>query len=131
MPLILHKSLCDMNKAGQLASSGNPNSKAGEQRGGNYFHRVQTGYSKDNTPEYRYFKTKEEWESYQAHENPKSKEPKKKDKDDGAERLKKKTQKEQKASSKKVNKDSGLFIKPSKKDSPKVQKSLYITLEVK
>jgi len=35
-----------------------------EIRGGKYAARVQTGYEKDGSPKYRYFKTMEEYESY-------------------------------------------------------------------
>lgn len=121
MPLYLHKSLCDLSKAGQLASSADPGSKAGEQRGGDYFHRIQTGYSKDNTPTYRYFKTKEEFDSYQGKKGDTGKERTKKTGDESAQRLKEKTAKEHEESSQK-QKDS-LFIKDKDK---KVQKSLYI-----
>lgn len=121
--IYLHKSLCDLEKAGQLATSADSSSTAGEQRGGDYFHRIQTGYSKDNTPQYRYFRTKDEWESYSNKQGDTQRARTKKTGDESAERLKEKTTKEHAASSKK-QKDS-LFIK---KDEKKVNKSLYISM---
>jgi hypothetical protein len=126
MVLYLHKSLCDLSKAGELASSADPESTAGEQRGGDYFHRIQTGYKKDNTPKYRYFKTKDEWDGYVKGKGATGKERTKKTGDESAQRLKEKTTKEQEESSAK-QKDS-LFIKQKDK---KIKKSLYINLEAK
>ncbi len=117
----LHKSLCDLEKAGQLASSADRG--VGEQRGGDYYHRVQTGYSKDNTPNYRYFKTKEEFDSYSKQKGTTGKERTKKPSDEGAKRLKEATAKEKKETSAKQK--ESLFIK--KKDK-KVKKGLYISL---
>ena len=58
MRLFLHEALMagDLSKAKGKTSTG-------EQRGGNYFARVQTGYEKDGSPEYRYF-TKPEYDAY-------------------------------------------------------------------
>lgn len=120
MSLFLHGSLCDLSKA-ELASSAD--SGVGSQRGGDYFHRIQTGYNKDNSPSYRYFKTKEEFDSYSAGKGSTTSKRTKKTGDDSAKRLKEKTGKEHEESSKK-QKDS-LFIKNKDK---KIKKSLFITL---
>jgi hypothetical protein len=118
MPLYLHKSLCDLEKAGQLATSADRG--IGEQRGGDYFHRIQTGYGKDNSPSYRYFRTKDEWDSYTQKKSKVSKDDKKDKKPDSEESLKQKTSEEHKESAKKQ--EHSLFIKDSKK---KIKKSLY------
>lgn len=39
-------------------------SQTSEIRGGKYAARIQTGYEKDGSPKYRYFKTQEEYEQY-------------------------------------------------------------------
>ena len=127
MDIYLHKSLCDLNKAGELASSANPKSQAGEQRGGNYFHRIQVGYTKQNTPKYRYFHTKEEWEGYTNKKGETQKHRTKKTGEESAEKLKEKTTKEHEESSEKQA-HSSLFLKDKDK---KVQKSLYITIEAR
>lgn len=123
MPHYLHNSLCDLVKAGQLATSADANNKAGGQRGGDYFHRIQTGYNKDNSPSYRYFKTKEEFDGYTKTKGETTKGRTKKTGDDSAERLKDKTKKEHAESSKKQQ--DSLFLKDKDK---KIKKSLYITL---
>ena len=120
--LYLHKSLCDLNKAGELATSADPESKAGEQRGGKYYHRIQTGYSKDNSPSYRYFKTQDEWESYIKKQS-KSRKPNSENKDKVS--LEDKVKKEQKNTDKKKT-SSSLFISNKKK---KVAKSLFIEVK--
>lgn len=122
MSLVLHKSLCDLEKAENRDSDSSAASKTGEQRGGDYFHRIQTGYSKTNKPEYRYFKTKDEWESYQGQQKPKKPAEKK------TSHLKDKVTKEHEASTQKLRRDTGLFIKDKKST---VKKSLYIVLEDK
>ncbi len=121
MSLFLHSSLCDLSKAAKTPSASDKG--VGEQRGGNYYHRIQTGYSKDNAPSYRYFDTKEEFDSYSAGKGETAKQRTKKTGDESAKRLKDKTTKEQKESSAK-QKDS-LFIKDKDK---KIKKSLFINL---
>lgn len=70
-----------LNKAGDKAEkpktsaeSGKPvpgkaSGGTGEQRGGAYHARAQTGYEKDGSPKYRYFKTEEEYETYLENKN--------------------------------------------------------------
>jgi len=119
MPLFLHKSLCDMSKASPSAS------QTGEQRGGDYFHRIQTGYSKQtNAPTYRYFDTADEWNSYTEQQKKTKASKPKKTGEESARRLKQKTEQEHKESSKKT-KDS-LFIKDKDKQ---IKKSLFILVE--
>lgn len=117
MAHFLHKSLCDLSKAAPPGSS-----QTGEQRGGDYYHRIQTGYSKKtNSPTYRYFKTKDEFDSYSGAQKKAGDEKKKKTGDEGAARLKEKLTVEQKESSAKTK--ESLFIKDKDK---KITKSLYI-----
>ena len=49
----------------------------GELRGGNYIRRVVTGTDKDGSPQYRYIRTPEEYESYLEGQNKAKKESKK------------------------------------------------------
>lgn len=128
MAIYLHKSLCDLHKAGQLATSAG-SSDTGEQRGGDYFHRIQTGYTKDNKPQYRYFRTAESWDAYTKEKKKTGKEDKKTG-EESAERLKEKTTGEQVESKKKEDKtrqQASLFIKDKKKDK-KVKKGLYLNV---
>ena len=123
MPHYLHKSLCDLSKATKPGRG--KSDQTGEQRGGDYFHRIQTGYSKKtNQPTYRYFKTKDEYDAYTGAKDAAGKKTKKKTGDEGAKRLKEKLSTEQSASSQKTkdSKDS-LFLKDKNK---KLAKSLYI-----
>ncbi len=122
MSLFLHKSLCDLSKGDSSGSA----DKTGEQRGGKYFHRIQTGYGKNNAPTYRYFKTEEEFSAYSSQQTKEEKTKKQHEKTtkEGAKRLKDKVESEQQQTSEK-QKDS-LFIKDKNK---KIQKSLYIVLE--
>lgn len=126
MAIYLHKSLCDLKKAGQLATSAAAGG-TGEQRGGDYFHRIQTGYTQNNKPQYRYFRTAEDWDAYSKEKKNTGKE-KKKTGEDSAERLKDKTKGEQdksKQQEEKARKKDSLFIKDKKKDK-KVKKSLFV-----
>lgn len=58
----------DLVKSHGLVKPGTPKAsgqnKPGEQRGGNYIARVQTGMEKDGSPKYRYFMSQEEFDSY-------------------------------------------------------------------
>lgn len=113
MKLFLHKALTgwDLYKSkGKTAT--------GEQRGGAYVARVQTGYEKDGSPKYRYFDTEKEYESYLQGSGRKkeSKNQKKK-----GEELKEKTKKQSKEEKKKASK---LFTAAAKKEKKKVRKSL-------
>jgi len=125
MDLFLRKSLTgwDIAKAKGKTSTG-------EQRGGAYIARVQTGYEKDGSPKYRYFNEKE-YEAYLSgdKEDGDKKGEESKKKGDG---LKDKQDKERKEE---THKQSKLFSaaakKEKKKKEEKVKKSLpLLYLEV-
>lgn len=83
-----------------------------EQRGGQHVARVQTGYEKDGSPRYKYFKTQDEYRKYMETKGGKGK-----NKAD-SKKLKKKTDKERKSSKEKQEKKHGdkvsLFVKDKK-----------------
>ncbi len=115
MPHYLHPSLCKGAAA-----------KLGGQKGGKYVARVQVGFKPDNTPKYRYFETKHEYQAYLSEQGKASKEDTKSKKK--REKLKRKMAKEQhkkvhgkehedamslvtgKKRKKKLKKGTGLFI---------------------
>lgn len=98
----------------------------GDERDGSYAARVQTGFEKDGSPQYRYFHTMDEYKTYLANKNKTGDDDKKKP-EKKEDTLKDKLDKEQKASSKKINKPKGsknLLV--SKKDDAK--KSIRLTV---
>jgi hypothetical protein len=123
--LVLHSALCT-GAVGQLpgGASSKPSGKQGETRGGKYFHRILAGYGKDQRPEYRYFHTKEEWDSYLDHKGGKSGEKKGKKDKKSKDRLKEKLDKEHN------KKKQSLFVKKKadKEKEKKVEKGLFINL---
>lgn len=50
--------------ARQASTSSPTADKTGEERGGKYAARVQTGFDKDGSPQYRYFKTQDQYRQY-------------------------------------------------------------------
>ena len=108
MSIYLHKSLV---KAAQLPSSADQG--VGEQRGGSYVARVQTGFGKDNKPRYRYFKTAEEYKAFQESKK-QTKTPKhnrkRGSKAEGVKRLEEVSDKERSESSMKTQ-GSSLFVR--------------------
>lgn len=69
MRLYLRADLLKSEGAPKLkAKAGKPvdpnTAKTGETRGGTYVARVQNGYDKDGSPQYRYFRTEEDYETY-------------------------------------------------------------------
>lgn len=80
--------------------------QTGEQLGGNYVARIQTGIEKDGSPQYRYFTTQAEYDTYLTEQRAKKKGKGKKgsDKKDVSikERLQAKLKQEQEASSRKT-----------------------------
>lgn len=106
------------------AESSSAKISSGEQRGGAYFHRIQTGYNKDNTPAYRYFRSKEEWDAYNKHQSKVPESDKKNKKEDKKEKepLEDKVDTEHKKGAKKTE---SLFIK-QKDVKGAVEKGLYL-----
>jgi hypothetical protein len=88
-------------------------------RGGKYAARIQTGYEKDGSPQYRYFKTMDEYEAYLNHQG-KSKKKDKDDKDKKTPAEKEATKREAKLKSR----QSSIYTKKSKKVSKSLP--LYI-----
>lgn len=97
----------------------------GQLRGGTYLKRVVTGTDKDGSPQYRYLRTKEEVEAYEASDSAKTHE----EQLDDDSSLKEKREKEEKESKKKETKKPSLFVdskkkkKKNKDDDKKVKKS--------
>ncbi len=120
--LYLRKALTgwDLSKAKGKTSTG-------EQRGGAYVARVQTGYEKDGSPKYRYFDTEQEYESYLrgAGRKKQATEQKKRGKE-----LKEKTKKERKEETKKQSKLFTAQAKKEKKEKVKKAFPAMLYLEV-
>ena len=115
--LVLHPSLC----------KGNP-AAVGEQVGGQYAHRIQTGYEKDNSPKYRYFKTEAEYKTYLEAEAKKKGGKKKAGKKDLKEKLSSEHKKvKDKETGKKFSERGKLFVK---KDKKKISKSIGLYIGV-
>lgn len=127
MDLFLHKSLCDMEKAGRLSSSGK--ASAGDQRGGTYIARVQYGYDENNQPKYRYFRSQDEYKAYLKQQS----NVKDKDGNKNKERLKEKLEAERKESKdKRDDKVGQKELKPeAKPEKPKEKRprSLILSLD--
>lgn len=96
------------------ASKGNK--ERGEVRGGKFLRRIRNGTEKDGSPQYRYIRSQEELDAYEASK----KKNKPKDSDSG-EKLKNKTDKEHKKSSEKV--------KDTVKDKKKTKKSIRFVIK--
>ncbi len=112
-------------KPEKAKKDGSPAAKTGEQRGGNYVARIQTGYEKDGSPRYKYFSSLEERDTYLQSRGKTSDSPKK--------RLKTKLTTEQKESKNKEKASHGkvesgkLFVTKDKKEKEeKTEKSLSV-----
>lgn len=102
------------------------NDTVGEEREGTYAARAQTGYEKDGSPQYRYFRTMEEYKTYLANKNKAEGGSKDTDEDSG-DKLKQKLDKEQKATKRKMQKTpSAKNLLVSKKENTK--KSIRLVL---
>jgi len=93
-------------------------------RGGKYAARIQTGYEKDGSPQYRYFKTIEEYESYLKNSGkvPGKEKGKSKDKKTPAEKA------AEKREEKLQERQSSIYKKKDKQK--KVKKSLPLVLTI-
>lgn len=114
--------LSKSDKPETKAGSGKPvaaKAKAGELRGGRYAARVQTGYEKDGSPKYRYFKTEEEYSSYLSDSKSEGKSPAR-GHDKGSGKLESKVKEEHEESTKKhrAKQHHGL-LSPDKEEKPK------------
>lgn len=130
MRLFLHH---DLFKGDSSDGGGDP---TGEQRGGSYVARVQTGYEKDGSPQYRYFKNSEEYRKYleskgkSKDKNKDKKKDRKESEGKGKERhLKSKLKEEHEESRKKQEDTQGkvnLFVKDkaNREAKKKVKKSI-------
>lgn len=122
--LMLHPHLC----------KGNP-AAVGEQVGGQYAHRIQIGYEKDNSPKYQYFKTEDEYKTYLENKAKKKKKPgDKKSPVDKKKDLKEKLTAEQKKNKdketgKEFSRRGKLFVKDKKKKT-KISKSIGLFIGV-
>lgn len=92
--LYLHKSLVKASTK-----------QLGEQRGGKYVARVQTGVSKDGSPIYRYFRTSEEYKTYIENKAKIKDEDSKKANSKEDKKIKEKVAREQKKSEKQQERD--------------------------
>jgi len=124
-----NKIVAESKDSGPSAESGSTvKEKQGEQREGKYAARVQIGYEKDGSPQYRYFKTMEEYKTYLGNKSsPKKKggkDPKAADKSDSD--LEDKVKKEQAES-----KDKSGNLKSQEKKDLFVKKSLHVRLYVR
>lgn len=111
----------------------------GEAREGSYAARVVTGYEKDGSPQYRYFKTTEDYKAYLDNKTKPSgnkQRGRKEDDKTGGKKLKEKIESEQGRTRRKMQaskqKKNNLFVqKKNKKDNEKnnkrkVEKSLRL-----
>jgi hypothetical protein len=102
--------------------------KTGEQRGGKYVARIQTGYEKDGSPRYKYFQTLAERDKYLQGRG--------KTEVDGKKRLKGKLDKEQSESKKKEKASHGkvesgkLFVPKNKESKDKKEEETKKSLPV-
>lgn len=88
--------------------------QTGEQQGGKYAARVQTGIEKDGSPQYRYFNTQAEYEEYVSKQRkPDSSKEGKGDSKDMKERLQSKLKKEQEKSSENTKEPSSKKVSGS------------------
>lgn len=121
--LILSKAkkiVAESKASGPSAESGSTNTeKRGEQREGKYAARVQVGYEKDGSPQYRYFKTIEQYKTYLDNKSSFEGEGKNKKKthSSGSSKLKEKMTREQRESKDKSgnlkSQEKNLFVKKS------------------
>lgn len=128
--LDLYKSESNKKKHEKGGQGKGPESLTGEQRGGKYVARVQTGYEKDGSPKYRYFESIENYRRYLENKNRKKREKEDEESDSG-DTLREKLSEEQQASSRKTKQSHGstsLFLKDGNKRSKKkaVKKSFNI-----
>lgn len=102
------------------------NDTVGEEREGTYAARAQTGYEKDGSPQYRYFKTMAEYKTYLANKNGSEDSGEDKDENSG-DKLKQKMDKEQRATKRKMKKPtSSKNLLVSKKESTKKSTRLVV-----
>lgn len=106
---------------------------AGDLRGGSYVARVKTGVEKDGSPQYRYFRTQEEYNTYLSggQEKREADAKKKKDSDSLKEKVKDehKESKERSKESSEAGKHRLLQAeKANKKKKDDVEKSLFLCL---
>lgn len=102
------------------ASGSSATKTTGEQRGGSYIARVQTGYDKDGSPKYRYFKSQDEYKSWKE-KNGKGAKKKK-----NPHNLKQKVEREHKESTEKQGAAPQTKGSDPLKDNKKVSKGLYV-----
>jgi hypothetical protein len=116
MPHYLHPNLC---KGGSAA-------KLGGQKGGKYVARVQVGFKPDNSPKYRYFESKHEYQAYLSEQGKASKEDTKAKRK--KEKLKRKMTKEQgkKKHGGKEHDDALSLVVGKKKKKVKKSVSLFV-----
>lgn len=123
-----NKVVAESKESGPSAESGSTAEKQGEQREGKYAARVQIGYEKDGSPQYRYFKNMEEYKTYLNNKGRSAKKDKKESKadDESDTDLENKVKKEQKQS-----KDKSGNLKNQEKNNLFVKKSLTVRLYVR
>ena len=124
-----NKVVAESKESGPSAESGSTvKEKQGEQREGKYAARTQIGYEKDGSPQYRYFKTMEEYKTYLDNKGRSAKKDKKDPKasDKGKGDLEDKVKKEQAES-----KDKSGNLKSQEKKNLFVKKSLTLRLYVR
>ena len=98
----------------------------GEQRGGKYVARVQTGYDKDGSPKYKYFETQEEYKKWKENHGKGSK---RKKPDKNPHNLAQKVDREHRESKEKQNDTKQTAgSDPLKDNKTSVRKSLYVRM---
>lgn len=96
----------------------------GEQRGGKYVARVQTGYDKDGSPKYKYFQSQEEYKNWKS-KNGKGGKRKKPDKN--PHNLSQKTEREHRDSTEKQNNSKHTAgSDPLNDNKSSIRKSLFV-----
>jgi len=114
-------------KPEKAKKEGGASSKTGEQRGGKYVARVQTGYEKDGSPRYKYFDTLEERDKYLQSRGTSG---------DGKKRLKDKLTDEQKEAKQKQKVSHGkvesgkLFVAKDKKEKKESEEDTKKSISV-
>jgi hypothetical protein len=121
MPHYLHPSLC---KGGAAA-------KLGGQKGGKYVARVQVGFKPDNSPKYRYFENKHEYQAYLSEQGKSSKEDtkSKKKREKLKQKMKKEHQKKKGGRPGSAHEDALSLVVGKKKKKFKKSAELFIGVE--